>query len=104
MKNLIHSMVLVVLLATSSTTFISCANMGGASGVITSAQAWLNDPAHQAEINAIANTIITIVGALGEKKATTNATVVGKVATQYPNVPAGAIVEIAKNPHAYVKK
>lgn len=84
----------------------SCSTTGGAAGAITSAQAWLNNPANQALINNIANTAITILSVFGsseKKTATTHATVVGKLANQYPNVPAGALAEIAKNPSAYAR-
>jgi hypothetical protein len=77
--------------------YTGCASM-------QTAQDWLNDPKNQALIGQIATTVITIVGALGEKPtATTQATVVGKLSAQYPDVPAGALRTIAAQPRKYAK-
>ena len=92
------------MLSLSTLSFTSCSNMGGVTGTITTAQAWLNDPANQAMINAIANTVIGLIGAFGSPKtAGARATITGKLAPEYPNVPAGALSEIAQNPYKYIK-
>lgn len=100
-KKLVHLLALGCLLATTAIPLGSCSNMGGVTGTIITAQAWLKDPANQATITAIANTAITLITAFG---ATTKATITDKLARQYPDVPAGAVAEIAKNPRAYLKK
>lgn len=95
----IVTLLMAVLLPLSTFTFTSCVTTD-VTGAITSAQAWLNNPANQAMINTIANTAIAILSAFG---GTTNATVVGKLAEKYPDVPAGAVAAIAKNPKSYIR-
>lgn len=92
----------VAMLSLSTVSLTSCSSMGGVSGTITSAQAWLNDPKNQAMINAIANTAVAILSAFGAEKGAASKTT-GKLAEKYPNVPAGALAQIAKDPKAYIK-
>lgn len=98
----IATLLAIAMFSLYSVSFTSCSSMGGVTGTITTAQAWLNDPAHQAMINAIANTAIAILSGLGEKKGAAKS-VAGQLADQYPDVPAGALSAIAKNPHGYIK-
>lgn len=77
--------------------YTGCASM-------QTAQDWLNDPKNQALIQQIATTAITVIGMLGAREgANTQATTVGKLSAEYPNVPAGALREIAAHPHTYAK-
>lgn len=99
---IIQLLLAIVMLPLGTLNLTSCATTG-VTGAVTSAQAWLNDPANQAMINAIAQTAITIIGAFGAREGSTNATVTGKLAAKYPNVPAGALAEIAKHPHNYAR-
>lgn len=106
MKKQLQIVSAIVALAFAPIAFTGCAGTGIGT-VITSAQAWLNDPKNQAliqEIAAAANILIGAFTAEHKAGATTRATVVGKLAADYPNVPAGALAEIAKNPNAYTKK
>lgn len=100
----IQILLAVALLPLGNLALTSCTTTGGGSSVITTAEQWLTDPANQALINAIAQTVISLIGGLGERKSTTNATVTGQIAQKYPNVPAGALAAIVRNPHAYLKK
>ena len=105
MKRLIGIVSLIMAIAFTPMAFVGCGTTGVGT-VITSAQTWLNDPKNQALINEIAAAANILIGAFGgahNLSATTRATVTGKLATDYPNVPAGALAAIARNPHAYVK-
>jgi hypothetical protein len=90
--------------ATSLTSCSSTGGLGGVTGAISSAQSWLADPKNQAMIQQIANDALSVATLFGKHAQTTDATVVGKLAQKYPDVPAGAITQIAKNPTAYAKK
>ncbi len=90
MKKIITILLLAVTLTSCATTSL------------TSAQAWLNDPKNQQMISQIAQTAITLVTAFAAER-NGRVTAVGKLAETYPDVPAGAVAAIAKNPHAYVK-
>lgn len=105
MKKLMQTVMAVSLMAIATETLTSCAGTGGAS-VVTSVQTWLNDPKNQAIIQEIAAAANILIGAFANKSvsATQTATVTGKLAQDYPNVPAGALTTIAKNPAAYLKK
>lgn len=104
MKKYISILLTAACLSLSTVTFTSCAGTGVGT-VVTSAQAWLNDPKNQALIQEIAAAANILIGAFAEKRgATTTTTVTGKLATQYPDVPAGAISTIAHNPKAYLKQ
>lgn len=106
MKRLIGIVSIVMMAAFAPIAFTGCAGTGVGT-VITSAQAWLNDPKNQALIQEIAAAANILIGAFGGERhlgATTRATVTGKLAADYPNVPAGALAQIAKNPNAYLKK
>ena len=77
--------------------YTGCASM-------QTAQGWLSDPKNQQLIADIASTAITVIGFLGTKEgANTQATTVGKLSAKYPDVPAGALREIAAHPHTYAK-
>ena len=102
MKRTISVLLTVAMLSLSAASFTSCSTTPS---VITNVQAWLNDPKNQALINEIAQAANILIGAFaGKKSATTQATVVGKLAVSYPNVPAGALRQIAADPNAYIKK
>lgn len=97
----ISILLLTAFLSLSTVSFTSCANMGG---TVQSAQSWLSDPKNQQLIADIASTAITVIGFLGTKEgANTQATTVGKLSAKYPDVPAGALREIAAHPHTYAK-
>jgi len=77
--------------------YAGCASM-------QTAQDWLNDPKNQALIQQIATTAITVIGMLGAREgANTQATTVGALSAKYPNVPAGALRQIAAHPQTYAK-
>ena len=101
MKKLIPILLSVAMLSLSTVTFTSCGTTGGVGGVVTSAQSWLADPKNQALIQEIAGLLI---GMVGEKRGFVSTNAVGQLAVKYPNVPAGALVQIASNPKAYLKK
>lgn len=106
MKRVIGIVSLIMMVAFAPIAFTGCAGTGVGT-VITDVQAWLNDPKNQVliqEIAAAANILIGAFGAEHKAGATTRATVVGKLAADYPQVPAGALTKIAANPNAYVKK
>jgi len=98
---IIAILITAAMLSLSAVSFTSCANM---SGTVATAQGWLNDPKNQQLISDIASTAISVIGLLGAKEgANTQATTVGKLSAKYPDVPAGALREIAAHPHAYAK-
>lgn len=106
MRKHIRIVSLIMALAFTPMVLTGCAGTGIGT-VVTSAQAWLNDPKNQALIQEIAAAANILIGAFGGERhwgATTRATVTGKLAADYPNVPAGALALIAKNPNAYIKK
>jgi hypothetical protein len=78
--------------------YTGCASM-------QTAQGWLSDPKNQALIQQIATTAISILVGLGarEDSTTAKANVVGKLSAQYPDVPAGALNQIAAQPRKYAK-
>jgi len=83
----------------------SCSSLGQVGGVVTSAQSWLTDPKNQALIQEIAQAASILIGMVGENRGVSStATVVGKLAVRYPNVPAGALAQIVGNPKAYLKR
>lgn len=99
----IATLLMAAMLSLSTITFTSCVTTD-VTGTITSAQAWLNNPANQATINAIANTVIAVISVFAAHSSSPSPdTVIGKVAPQFPDVPCGAVAAIAKNPKAYIK-
>ncbi len=78
--------------------YTGCASM-------QTAQGWLSDPKNQALIQQIASTAIGALVLLGKREtpATAHAVTVGELSAKYPDVPAGALREIAAHPHTYAK-
>jgi len=101
MKHIALLLAIVMFPLGGSLGLTSCQSMGSAA---SSAQSWLSDPKNQQLISEIASTAITVIGFLGTREGpNTHATVVGKLAVKYPNVPSGALSQIAAHPVAYAK-
>jgi len=100
-KKIISIVSTVALLALAPVSFTSCSTTGGGiGGVISSAQAWLNDPNNQALIKTIEQTAGALLPLILAKHASgvnPEDAVVGKLAVKYPNVPAGALRQIVHN-------
>lgn len=107
MKSII-SLVLSTVLFISALACNSCTSTSGTgsgiSGAVSSAQSWLTDPKNIALIQQIAADAVSAAALFGKRGATSNAAVVGNLASKYPDVPAGALAKIAANPDAYAKK
>lgn len=94
-------MVAICLTAFFTMGVSQCATTGTAiSGAVTSATAWLSDPKNIQEVEAIAQTAISLAGMFGR---TSHSAIVDRLAKRYPDVPVGALEQIAANPSAYAR-